>query len=260
MDKPTFIAKIQVYFFLVPNIGLQGNCSFFPFWVKKTYKDLKNSYLCGPYCPYNSSPKHNNMLTIILVALTVYISWRAFESTSLLDKFIFYPYAVKQRGDYYRFITSGFVHADWMHLIFNMLALYSFGQTVELYYRQYFGQWGGLFYVALYFGSLIMSDVYAYWKYQDRPHYRSLGASGAVSGVVLSFILFEPWATMLVFFIPIKAVIGGVLYLGYSYYASLKTNDNIAHEAHLFGGLFGLSFTGLINPAIIRHFLNELGL
>lgn len=198
------------------------------------------------------------MFTLILVVFTVYTSWRAFQSPDLLNRFVFYPYAVKKLGDYYRFISSGFIHADWMHLIFNMLALYSFGQVVETYYKMYFGQWGGLLYLSLYFGSMIMSDVYSYWKYQDRPHYRSLGASGAVSGVVLSFILFEPWATMFVFFIPIKAILGGILYLGYSYYASLKTNDNIAHEAHLFGGLFGLAFTGLANHEIINKFIEQL--
>lgn len=197
-------------------------------------------------------------ITNLLVIVTVVVSWHVFNRPDLREKMVFSPYAVRKAGDYYRFVSSGFIHADWLHLLFNMFALYSFGNVVEAYYKVIFGEMGNLMYLLLYLGGMVMADAYTYYKLKDYSHYRSLGASGAVSGIVLSFILFQPLSQILVFFIPMPAVLAGLLYMGYSYYASLKGTDNVAHEAHFFGGLFGILFTLVFRPSIGQHFWQQL--
>lgn len=198
------------------------------------------------------------LITYILIGITIMTSWQAFEKPDMRLKMLFSPRDVKKKGEYYRFFSAGLIHADWIHLAFNMFALYSFGQIVELYYEEMFGIWGKLLYLALYFGSMIAGDLFAYLRYQDRTYF-SLGASGAVSGIVFAFILFQPWAQLLVFFIPMPAVIAGVLYLAYSYYAAKKGSaDGIAHDAHLLGGLFGLCFTILLSPSSLSYFIQQM--
>lgn len=197
----------------------------------------------------------DSLITYILIGITLMTSWQAFNNPDMRLKMLFSPRDVRQHGDYYRFISSGLIHADWFHLGFNMFALYSFGPVVEAYYNALFGAWGKLLYIVLYFGSMIAGDVAAYFRYQHRPYF-SLGASGAVSGVVFAFILFQPWAQLLVFFIPMPAVIAGGLYIAYSYYSAKRgSTDGIAHDAHLLGGLFGLAFTIILSPESLWAFL-----
>jgi membrane associated rhomboid family serine protease len=200
----------------------------------------------------------DSIITYILLGITVMTSWQAFDKPDMRLKMLFSPRDVRKRGEYYRFISAGLIHADWFHLGFNMLALYSFGQIVEAYYDVLFGMWGKLLYLLLYFGAMITGDIAAYFRYQDRPYF-SLGASGAVSGVVFAFILFQPWAQIMVFFIPMPAVVAGALYVAYSYYAAQRGSaDGIAHDAHLLGGLFGLCFTILLSPSLLTQFINQI--
>jgi len=201
------------------------------------------------------------MLTTIIVVLTSVSSYLAFNNNSLKDKLVFYPYAIKRLGDYYRFISSGLIHADWMHLIFNMYVLYMFGNIVEQYYRVLFGEWANLLFFLLYVGGIVMAEMYSYFKHQDNSYYRSLGASGAVSGVIMCYILFEPWHELyFIFFpfMPIPAIVLGVLYMIYSYWAASNSNDNIGHNAHFWGGIFGIVYTLVIKPEIALTFFNKL--
>jgi membrane associated rhomboid family serine protease len=197
--------------------------------------------------------------TNIIVAVTVVLSFMAFSNPDLTRKFIFNPYAINKRKQYYRFITSGFLHNDHMHLIFNMISLYFFGAGVEFIFSQVFGTLGPIYFVTLYILGIIVSDIPTYFKHQNNPGYNALGASGGVSSVVFAFILFLPLHKIdLFFFVPIPGFILGALYIFYSWYSSRKANDNINHDAHLYGALFGLVFCIVLYPQAVPDFFKQL--
>ncbi|QQS28293.1 MAG: rhomboid family intramembrane serine protease [Sphingobacteriales bacterium] len=201
------------------------------------------------------------MFTILFVVITCITSYLAFTNYPLRQKLIFSPYTISRTNEYFRFISSGLIHANWMHLLFNMFVLYQFGSIVEAYYAATFGKVANMLYVLLYIGGLIASEMYSFFKHKNNPYYASLGASGAVSSVVFTFILFNPWADLnFIFFpfIPIKAVIIGVLYLAYSYYAARNVNDNIGHNAHFYGAIFGIFFTLAFKPSLAINFANQI--
>jgi membrane associated rhomboid family serine protease len=200
------------------------------------------------------------IIIIIIIAINVLMSLAAFQSPQLMDRWIMRPYAVKHGKQWYRFITSGFIHANWPHLLINMYVLYTFGGIVYNYYEYYFGLKAILYFPLLYLGGLILSDLPTYSKHQDDPGYMSLGASGAVSSLVFASILLAPTSRMGLLFIPIMipAYIFGVLYLAYSHYMSEKGGDNINHSAHFTGALFGVAYTLLLHPAFGKDFINQI--
>jgi membrane associated rhomboid family serine protease len=199
------------------------------------------------------------MITYILIGITVLISMYAFNQPELMRRFILNPYIVKSRGEFYRFVTSGFLHKDHMHLIFNMITLYFFGRIIESVFQAIFGGRGSIYYVSLYILAIIVSDIPSYFKYRHTPGYSSLGASGGVAAIVFAFILFLPLEKInLYLFIPIPGFILGGLYLMYSYYQGKRAADNINHDAHLYGALFGLFFCVLMYPASIQNFIDQL--
>ena len=166
---------------------------------------------------------------------------------------------IYHRKQYYRFITHAFLHADWMHLIINMLVLYSFGQFVEENLRYYFRDISPLIYIILYFGSVIFSSISTFRKHKDDHWYNAVGASGAVSAVMFSSVVFGPFMMIYLYgIIPLPALLWAALYVGYSVYAGSKANDNINHDAHLWGGVFGMVFTLLLNRDIASRFLDQL--
>lgn len=179
-----------------------------------------------------------------------------------MSKTIGWPYYEKREKQYYRWISSGFLHADWTHLIFNMFTLFFFGRAVELYFNGY-GLGGNIAYITLYFLSLIASSIPAYVKHNNDGNYRSLGASGAVSAVIFSAIIFDPWTKIYLYgAIGIPAVLYAVLYIIYCVYAGRKNADNVNHDAHLWGAVFGLVFTliliGAVNPALFEGVWEQL--
>ncbi|RSK37643.1 rhomboid family intramembrane serine protease [Hymenobacter metallilatus] len=199
--------------------------------------------------------------TVLLVASTVGISFYAWSNPTFYDNWILDPYRTKRNNDWYRFITSGFLHADFGHLLFNMIALFSFGRTVEFIFLQQFGfATGILYFLLLYLGGIVVSDIPTYLRHRHDPGYRSLGASGGVSSVVFSAILFNPLGKMLVFPLPfeIPSFIFGFLYLGYSYYMGRRRGDNINHDAHFYGALYGLILTVVLLPQVIGHFWYQI--
>ncbi len=184
------------------------------------------------------------MVTIIIIAITSIISYTAFNNSSLVDKYIFYPPSIKN-NQWYRFITYGFLHADFSHLLFNMFALYLFGTAIELVFKDTFGGLNGVvLYVVLYISGLIFSILPTYFREKDNEYYRSLGASGAVSAIVFAYILVYPMNFMGIIFIPVflPAFIFGIIYVVFSVYLEKKQSGNINHLAHLAGGLFGIVF------------------
>lgn len=163
-------------------------------------------------------------------------------------------------NEFYRFITSGLVHADIMHLAFNMFTLYFFGPYAERFYTVLFGDPNHIKFIILYVGGLICSSIYSYFKHKDNPSYMALGASGAVSGVLFATILLDPWNWLLIFgIIPVPAILFGVAYLIYSAKMAKEGKDNIGHDAHFYGAIFGLVITLAFGPMrVLELFITNL--
>ena len=180
------------------------------------------------------------MITIIIVVLTCITSIMAFKNLSQRQKLIFSPYAIKRTGEWYRFISSGFIHGDGMHLAINMFVLFQFGQIIEDFYGHTFGGFGNILYLVLYFGSMIIAHLYSFFKHQDNAYYGSLGASGAVSGIVMAYMLIAPLNKIYLFFIPIgiPIVIAGTLYLIWSWYASQNRAGMVSGMMLIFGEVY----------------------
>jgi membrane associated rhomboid family serine protease len=201
-------------------------------------------------------------ITYIIIGLTVLISFLCLNNTELFDKLKFNAYDVKHSNQWYRFFTYGFLHAGWMHLFINMLVLYSFGVIVEAYLKFYFPTKYLLYYLLLYIGGLLLSIIPAYGKNKNDVFYNSVGASGAIAAVLFSSIILYPSGKILLFFIPIgiPSPIFGVLYISYEYYMSKRAKDNIGHDAHLWGAVYGIVYIIAIRPQFAISFLQQIGL
>ena len=198
-------------------------------------------------------------MTIILILITVVVSYAAFNSEKLMDRLQFNASKIYHKHEYHRLITHAFVHASWEHLFVNMIVLFSFGSAIETYFKSNFGNNALLYYFLLYFGGILASNIYAMFKHYNNYFYNSVGASGAVSAVLFAAIFFDPW-NMIYFFgiLPIPGIVFAVLYLVYSYQMSNKKKDNVAHDAHFLGALYGFLFPILINPQLFQVFLDKL--
>ncbi|HET7002417.1 MAG TPA: rhomboid family intramembrane serine protease [Puia sp.] len=196
-------------------------------------------------------------ITLTIIIVTCVITLTGFKNGKVVDELIFWPPAISKKHQYYRFISCGLIHADYMHLIFNMLTLYFFGTFMEAHYQGELGlqKW---YYLALYIGALIVSNIPTYLKHRNDYNYRSLGASGAVSAVLFAFILLYPWQRIVVLVFPVPAIVYGVLFLVYSAYMSRKGGDNVNHDAHFYGALFGILFTIAVSPDVAGEFWNKL--
>ena len=188
-----------------------------------------------------------------IFAITIATSLWAFYNDTLFSNLILHPYSVSRGQRVYTVITSGLIHNEWMHLFFNMLSYYFFAFQLEAV----LGHWQ---FALLYTLSLILSDLPTVYKHRNDDWYHSLGASGAVSAVIFSAILYNPLAKMMIMPIPfgIPAVLFGVLYLIYCNYASKNARDNVNHDAHLFGALSGLLITIALNPHIVNSFILQV--
>jgi len=199
-------------------------------------------------------------LNIILVAVTVVISLVAFNNPDIFNRLKFNAYLIKYRKEGWRFFSYALIHAGFLHLFINMYVLYSFGGIVEESFQQLFGLRGVLYYALLYVGGVIFSTLFDFRKYKEDPHYNAVGASGAVSAVVFSSILFYPGGGIYIFPIPfaIPAWAFAILYLVYSAYMGRRGGDNIGHNAHFWGAVFGVVFTIILVPGVIGNFFSQL--
>lgn len=184
--------------------------------------------------------------TLIIVIFTALLSLSAFNNENLYHKLILWPRKMDSPGEYYRLLTSGFIHQDYMHLIFNMLALFIFGRNVEQFYMAY-----GIpivLFMVMYLVGIMVASLPSFIKHRNDSYYRSLGASGGVAAVLFSFIYFAPWAVIYIWFIPCPAILAAVGYLIYSAYMSRHGRDNVNHDAHFWGAIFGFLFTLAFAP------------
>lgn len=199
-------------------------------------------------------------VTLTILIVTVLSSYQAFERPAFKSNMLFLPNLIQRDfgRQAHRFLTSGFIHADWIHLIFNMFVLLEFGKVVEAFYTQAFGMTGRLLYALMYIAALIVSSIPSYIKHKDNPGYGALGASGAVSAVVFSFILFLPTAPLTFIFLPffdIPAILLGIGYLLYSSYMAKRGDTRIGHDAHFYGALFGFIFPIAFEPRLLELFI-----
>ena len=190
-------------------------------------------------------------MLLLILAVTVGASLFAMKRPQILEKLMLVPYNVNHFKEYYRIVSHGFIHADGTHLFFNMFVLWEFGTTVE-------AEMGGAFPV-LYFGALLTATIPALTKHKDNGNYRSLGASGAVSAVLMAFIVAHPTQPLLLFFIiPMPAIFAGVLFFLYERHMQKNGGSGIAHDAHIYGALFGLLFSIVKDPSSIDRMVSAI--
>ena len=198
-------------------------------------------------------------VTLILIVITVVTSIYGWNNPQIQQKWMFNPFIVHNARQYYRFLSSGFIHSNTVHLLFNMIALFFFGSVIERIYIDIFGVLGIVLYLITYLVGIIVANIKTFIKYKDASYYNSLGASGGVASILFASILYRPTSSICLYFaICIPAFILGALYLIYTYYSGKRSSDNINHDAHLYGALFGIFFTILLRPVVVLEFIERI--
>lgn len=200
------------------------------------------------------------MITKILSLFIVVCSLIGFSNPSIIEKYLFSPYLIKNYKQHYRFLSHAFFHANFLHLFLNVWMLWTFGTILEEHnYPILFGEkLGRIYFLILFTGGIYASSIVEYFKNKNNPHYASLGASGAIESVIFSFIIINPFQWLYFFFIPMPAWVLGLLFLIFSFYMSKRKmpNDRIGHEAHFWGGIFGILFTFVVKPSLFKAYID----
>lgn len=193
--------------------------------------------------------------TIILIIVTALMSITAFSNARVYNDLIMYPPSIN-RGQYYRLLTSGFIHADYMHLAFNMFTLWFAGTNLEYFLAtQDLANWT---FPIFYLTGIVVSDIPSYLKHRNSANYASLGASGGVAAVLFALILQAPWATIYILVLPVPAIVFAVAYLVYSQYMRKRGGDNINHDAHFWGAIFGIVAICIVVPTTLSRFADSI--
>lgn len=198
-------------------------------------------------------------ISLIILLITLGVSIPAFKNQNLFYKYDFAPYAADKQKEWFRFITHAFLHADWWHLGVNMFVLWMFGSTTQYFFEAYLGTKGILYFILLYFGGVVFAVLPTFKKHKENPNYHSVGASGAISALVFSYVIFNPAADLClygVFCFP--GIIWAVIYLIYSYQKGKNSNDNINHDAHFWGAVYGIAITLVSIPETVPAFMNQI--
>lgn len=208
------------------------------------------------------------MITYTFLAIILVFSLYCFNNRAAMSKYMFHPYSIRYNKEHYRFLTHAFIHGDYIHLAFNCLALYSFGLGLE---EGYFGnprvfadvRIGKIYYILLFTGGIYAASIAEYLRNKNNPDYSSLGASGAISSIIFCYIMISPLSKIAFFFFPMQGWIAGILLLGVSYYLirrkrTTSYNDNISHESHFWGALYGVVFILVIKPKVLNNFIEDI--
>ncbi len=199
------------------------------------------------------------MVTWILIGITATVSYLGFRNRELVEKLLFNAAGIVHGHQYYRLISHILVHASWTHLLVNMMVLYFFGLAVESSFSQLFGRAGELFFVLLYLGGALASNLYALRVHRNNYYYNAIGASGAVSAILFTYIFLYPWEKLYFFgLIPIPGILFAVGYLVYSWMMGRRESGHVAHDAHFLGALFGILFPVVLKPSLMGRFLDQL--
>jgi membrane associated rhomboid family serine protease len=200
------------------------------------------------------------ILLLIIIISTSVVSIYAFTNMALFDRLKFNAYVIKRENQWWRFFSYGILHAGWGHLLINMFVLFSFGRTVIEGYEILFGAKGYLYFILLYVGGIIFSILIDYGKHKEDPYYNAVGASGAVSAVVFANIILFPSGSLYLFPVPfpIPSIIFGILYLVYSAYMARRAKDNIGHNAHFWGSVYGIILTLALKPKLAILFWEQI--
>jgi len=191
------------------------------------------------------------IIAVILIALNAIFSYQGLKKEAFMSRFDFHIDPILKRKEYYRMVSSGFLHVSWIHLGMNMVALYFFTQTLV-------GETGIVPYFVIYFSSLVGGNLLALFIRKNNGDYKAVGASGAVSGLVFAFIALGSGEGIQLLFIPvpIPGWIFGAIYVAYSIYGIRAKNDNVGHEAHLGGGIVGMIVMVLYQPdLLVKNYL-----
>jgi membrane associated rhomboid family serine protease len=201
-------------------------------------------------------------MTLIIIAITVIVSFIAFQRQDIFARLQFNAYLMKHSNEWHRGLSHALLHVGWLHLLVNMWVLWNFGTVAEEFFGAYRGRWGDVLYLALYVGGVLFSTLPAYIQHQDNFSYNAVGASGAVSAALFSSIYFLPTMGIYIMFIPIAipAFVIGPLYLAYEWYQHRNSTDNVAHDAHFWGAAFGFVVSIMLVPEQFPMFVKEIGL
>lgn len=197
-------------------------------------------------------------ITVFIIILTAAVSITAFNNSEVFYRMKFNAFLIRSENGWYRFLSYGLLHADWAHLIINMFVLFSFGRLVEASFENLFGAKAIPYFLLLYVGGLIFSVIASYIKNRYNSYYNAVGASGAVSAVLFASIIMHPEGQiiMLLFPVPIPAFVFGILYLIYSAYMAKRASDNVGHDAHFWGAVYGILLTIILRPRFLFEFLD----
>lgn len=198
-------------------------------------------------------------MILVIIILTVFVSAQGFRDNVFLNRLSYNPHRINYHNEYFRVLSHGLVHADWMHLGVNMFILYMFASSLEAQFSYEVRFNSTFLFTLLYITALPVSSAVSYKKHRDNPYYKAIGASGAVSAVVFATIFYEPWRMLYLFgIVPLPGIVFGAGYLYYSYYMSKKEIDNIGHDAHFWGALYGFVFPMIIKPGSAIDFITRL--
>lgn len=199
------------------------------------------------------------LIIIVVIIVTALTSVRAFNDRLLFDKLKFNASHTINSKEFYRLFSYGLVHADWIHLIVNMYVLFIFGKIVMVFFNALFGAMANMHFVIMYVLGIALSSIPSLIKHRNNYAYNAVGASGAVSAVVFSSIILYPQGEIGLLFIPIMmpSWVFGLLYLAYTVYMSKKNVDNIGHDAHFWGAVWGIVYTIMIDPEVVSRFFQS---
>lgn len=198
-------------------------------------------------------------IVYIIIGITGVVTYLSWQNQDWFQKLLLSPYDFVHKKQYYRIITHGFLHANWAHLIVNMLVFWSFGSVLMKYFYVFWDDMGYLMFLLLYISALVVSSVFSIAKHRNDYNYSAVGASGATSAIVFASIFFDPWNKIYFFgILPIPGIVFGAIYLIYSYRMSKKGTDNIGHDAHLWGAVYGFAFPLFFKPQLWEYFSHRM--